>query len=185
MGTTIIKNRQVRPKFLKSWLTPKEKPNSSTPRIANTSVLSWNLSMFKFVGQYQHTSKLLFMKPFILQWWHWEGHISQNFQGKTHFLDKRAQISKAAYPLNYFPGLLGKNIKDCPSSKLFLFTSLHALTVPVSKRTLIHTAIHARGFTSGTACQIAWLMISLTMVHRPSREGYIPSHLMSCVWWLY
>ena len=31
---------------------------------------------------------------------------------------------KAAYPVNYFPRFLGKNIKNCPPSKLFLFTSL-------------------------------------------------------------
>ena len=29
-----------------------------------------------------------------------------------------------AHPVNYFPGILGRNIKNCPPSKLFLFTSL-------------------------------------------------------------
>ena len=43
---------------------------------------------------------------------------------KTHYLGKSAQKSKAAHPVNYFPGFLGKNIKNCPPSKLFLFTSL-------------------------------------------------------------
>ena len=41
-----------------------------------------------------------------------------------HFLGKSAQKSKAAHPVNYFPGFLGKNIKNCPPSKLSLFTSL-------------------------------------------------------------
>ena len=31
---------------------------------------------------------------------------------------------KAAHPVNYFSGFSGKNIKNCPPSKLFLFTSL-------------------------------------------------------------
>ena len=31
---------------------------------------------------------------------------------------------KAAHPVNYFPGFLGKIIKNYPPSKLFLFTSL-------------------------------------------------------------
>ena len=31
---------------------------------------------------------------------------------------------KAAHAVNYFPGFLGKKIKDCPPCYLFLFTSL-------------------------------------------------------------
>ena len=34
------------------------------------------------------------------------------------------QQLKAAHPVNYFSRFLGKNIKFCPPSKLFLFTSL-------------------------------------------------------------
>ena len=34
------------------------------------------------------------------------------------------QKLKFAHPFNYFPGFLGKNIKNYPPSKLFLFTSL-------------------------------------------------------------
>ena len=40
-----------------------------------------------------------------------KGDISQNFQGKTHYLGKIGQKLKAAHPVNYFPGFLGKNIK--------------------------------------------------------------------------
>ena len=35
-----------------------------------------------------------------------------------------AQKLKVAHPINCFPGFSGKNIKNCPPSKLFLFTSL-------------------------------------------------------------
>ena len=34
--------------------------------------------------------------------------------GKHINLGKSAQKSKAAHPVNYFPGFLGKNIKNCP-----------------------------------------------------------------------
>ena len=44
--------------------------------------------------------------------------------GKTHYLGLGCSKLKAAHPMNYFPGFLGKNLKNCPSSKLFLFTSL-------------------------------------------------------------
>ena len=37
-----------------------------------------------------------------------------------------AQRLKAVHPVNYFPGFLGRNIKNCSPSKLFLFTSLVA-----------------------------------------------------------
>ena len=46
------------------------------------------------------------------------------FVGKTHYLGETTQKLKAAHPVNYFPWFLGKNIKTCPPSKLFLFTSL-------------------------------------------------------------
>ena len=36
---------------------------------------------------------------------------------------------ETAHPVNYFPGILGKNIKDCPPSKLFLFTSLVSMAL--------------------------------------------------------
>ena len=45
-------------------------------------------------------------------------------RGKVHYLGKNAQKSKAAHPVNYFPGFLGKNIKNGLPSKLSLFTSL-------------------------------------------------------------
>ena len=77
MGTMIIKNRQFRSKFLPKWLTPKGRPHSSTSRMGNTLVLSWNWSISKFVGQYQHSLKLLFMKSYnvyqpmmALKGWH-------------------------------------------------------------------------------------------------------------------
>ena len=41
-----------------------------------------------------------------------------------HYLCYGAQKLKAVHPANYFPGFLGRNIKNCPHSKLFLFTSL-------------------------------------------------------------
>ena len=47
------------------------------------------------------------------------------FQGNTYYLGLGCSKLKAAHPVNYFPGFLGmKNIKTCPPSKLFLFTSL-------------------------------------------------------------
>ena len=117
----IIKNRQFRSKFLQNSLTPKGKPHSSTPRMGNTSVLSWNWSISKFVGQYQHTLKLLFMnsytvyqKMMALKGWH----ISK-FSGKNHiiwvivlkiwrlltqliiFEDFGAKILEIARPVNY------------------------------------------------------------------------------------
>ena len=51
MGTMIIKDKQFRPKFLQSLLTPKGTPpppretSLEYPRIGNTSVLSYNLLM--------------------------------------------------------------------------------------------------------------------------------------------
>ena len=45
MGTTIIKNKQFRPKFLQSWLTLKGKPHSSTSQ--NSQYLS---AVLKFVN---------------------------------------------------------------------------------------------------------------------------------------
>ena len=50
-------------------------------------------------------------------------HFSK-FPRKTHYLGLGRTKLKAAHPVNYFPGFLGKNIKSCPPSKLFLFTSL-------------------------------------------------------------
>ena len=41
--------------------------------------------------------------------------ISQSFRRKkTHYLGHSAQKLKAAHPVNYFPGFLGKNIKNYP-----------------------------------------------------------------------
>ena len=56
------------------------------------------------------------------------GHFSK-FPGKTHYLGLLCRKLKAAHPacpVNYFPRFLGKNIKNCPTCKLFLFTSLAA-----------------------------------------------------------
>ena len=50
-------------------------------------------------------------------------HFSQ-FPGKIHYLGLWRSKLKTAHLVNYFPGFLGKNIKNCPPSKLFLFTSL-------------------------------------------------------------
>ena len=50
-------------------------------------------------------------------------HLSK-FPGKTHYLGLEHSKLKAAHPGNYFSGYLGKNIKNCSPSKLFLFTSL-------------------------------------------------------------
>ena len=51
-----------------------------------------------------------------------ERHISKFFLEDT--LGYGVQKLMAAHPVNYFPGFLGINIKNCPPSKLFLFTSL-------------------------------------------------------------
>ena len=67
------------------------------------------------------------MKSYIVysQWQFWESDKSQSFWGIAHYLGIRAlNILKAAHPVNYFPGFLGKNMKNCPQSKLLLFTSL-------------------------------------------------------------
>ena len=45
------------------------------------------------------------------------------FEENTIFGLNRSKL-KAAHPVNYFPEFLGKNIKNCPPSKLFLFSSL-------------------------------------------------------------
>ena len=39
---------------------------------------------------------------------------------KSHYLGLGPSNLKAAHPVNYFPAFLGKNIKNCPPSKLFL-----------------------------------------------------------------
>ena len=44
---------------------------------------------------------------------------------KILFVCYGAQKLNAAHPVNYFPGVLGKNIENCPPSKLFLFTSIY------------------------------------------------------------
>ena len=48
------------------------------------------------------------------------------FLGKTHYLEKKknTQKLKAAHPVNYFPGFVGKNTKNCPPSKLFLVNNI-------------------------------------------------------------
>ena len=43
---------------------------------------------------------------------------------KTHNLGLGRSKLKAAQLFNHFPGFLGKNVKNCPPSKLLLFTSL-------------------------------------------------------------
>ena len=51
-----------------------------------------------------------------------------SIMGKKIKKQKQNQNQKlqAVHPVNYFPYFLGKNIKNCPPSKLFLFTSLNA-----------------------------------------------------------
>ena len=46
------------------------------------------------------------------------------FPGKTHYLGLGYSKLKAAHQVNYIPRFLGKNIKNYPPSKLFLFTFL-------------------------------------------------------------
>ena len=46
------------------------------------------------------------------------------FPLNTHYLDLGRSKVKAAHLVNYFPGFWGKSVKNCPPSKLFLFTSL-------------------------------------------------------------
>ena len=53
-----------------------------------------------------------------------EGGTSQNFAQKHNSWVRLLKNLEAAHPVNYFPQFLGKNIKNCPPSKLFLFTSL-------------------------------------------------------------
>ena len=50
--------------------------------------------------------------------------LSTPLPQKTHFLGYSAQKLKAAHTVNYFCRFLGKNFKNCPPSKLLLFTSL-------------------------------------------------------------
>ena len=50
--------------------------------------------------------------------------IFLRFPWKAHYLGSERSKLKAAHPVYYFPGFSGKNIKNCPPSKLFLFTSL-------------------------------------------------------------
>ena len=85
IGTTIIKNRQFRPKSLQNWLTPKGKHHSSTPEkalIGNTFIVCPEICSVSVVGQYQSSS----WNPTlcISWWWHWRG--DTKFPGKTHYL---------------------------------------------------------------------------------------------------
>ena len=59
-----------------------------------------------------------------------KGQHFSKFPGKIyiHYLGLGPLKLNAAHPVNYFAGFLGKNIKNCPPSKLFLSTSLHACT---------------------------------------------------------
>ena len=82
--------------FFAKLTNPKGELHSSSPEVSNTSALSKNLSISKFVGQYQprilqSTSGLLYE---IL---HWNGYRSQSFQGK-HILWVRA-LKKLRRPL--------------------------------------------------------------------------------------
>ena len=60
-------------------------------------------------------------------------HISKHLGGtkkgkkKKHYLGYGPQKLKATHPVEYFPGFFGRNIKNCPPSKLFLFTSMTML----------------------------------------------------------
>ena len=51
--------------------------------------------------------------------------ISQSLrEKKPHYLGFGSSKLEAAHPVTYFPWFLGKNIKNYPPSKLFLFTTL-------------------------------------------------------------
>ena len=51
--------------------------------------------------------------------------VQLKVSGEKHIILVRVlKNMKAAHPVNYFLRFLGKNIKNCPPSKLFLFTSL-------------------------------------------------------------
>ena len=52
-----------------------------------------------------------------------KGNISK-FIEKTYHLSLACSKLKAAHPVNYFPGFLGEDVKNCPPIKLFLFASL-------------------------------------------------------------
>ena len=52
-----------------------------------------------------------------------KGRYFSEFPGKTHYLGLVRSKLKVEHPVNYFPGFLGKNIKNCLCTKLFL-TSL-------------------------------------------------------------
>ena len=49
-----------------------------------------------------------------------KGQYFSKFPGKTHYLDLGCSKLKAANPVDYFPGFLGKNIENCPPSELFI-----------------------------------------------------------------
>ena len=57
-----------------------------------------------------------------------KGRHFSKFPGKTRCSGLGRSKLKAAHPVNYFPGFLGKNDKNRPPSKLFLFTSLKTKT---------------------------------------------------------
>ena len=48
----------------------------------------------------------------------------RHFSTFPYYLGLGRSKSKAVHPVDYFPGFLGKNIKNSPTSKLFLITSL-------------------------------------------------------------
>ena len=64
----------------------------------------------------------IILSPPPLKGWY----IIQSFRGKIFWLG--CWKLKAAFPVNHFSGFLGRNIKNCPPSKLFLFTSLTETT---------------------------------------------------------
>ena len=68
---------------------------------------------------------------------------------------------KAAHPVNYFHGFWGKNIKNCPPSKLFLFTSLITLVLGTPLRifqTLFISTMHGYEYDKPMAAYIWGLL---------------------------
>ena len=71
--------------------------------------------------------RLLFMKSYCVLTNDSIGLKGQHFSkfpGKTHYLGLGRSKFKAANLVNCFPWFWGKNIKKCPFTQLFLFTSL-------------------------------------------------------------
>ena len=113
----VIKDRQFRPTFLQNWLTTSWKSHLSTCRIRQ--------HLSTVLGQYPSCFSINNCSWYpILCISQWFGQHFSKFPRKTNYLSLECSKLSAAHPVNYFSWFLGKNVQNCPLSKLFIFTPL-------------------------------------------------------------